>query len=183
MMKIPERPIMGVGNEISLSTLEYGKNLKMGNYNTLKGNITVGNNVEICHYVLLKDGTIIGDDCYIDSYVLTSGQCTIGNNVKIRYQSIIARNVEVHDNVFFCAGVKTAYLDHLAKATHEPLIIEDGCFLGDNCVIMGGVKVAKNCIIGANALVTRNTEPNGVYVGCPAKRIREVGEDEIWYLN
>ena len=46
---------------------------------------------------------------------------------------------------------------------------------------MGGITIAENCIIGANAFVNKDTEPMGVYVGTPAKRIRDVKEDELWW--
>lgn len=151
-----------------------GKNFKIGHFCVIHEDVEVGDNVEVCNYVLLKKGTRIGNDCYIDSYVLTSGDCVIGNNVKIRYQSIIARNVIIEDDVFITAGVKTVYLDHKRQATPEKLVIGRGSFIGDEVVILGGVKIAPNCIIGAQSLVTRDTLPNGVYFGCPAARKRDV---------
>jgi acetyltransferase-like isoleucine patch superfamily enzyme len=33
--------------------------------------------------------------------------------------------------------------------------------------------IAKGCIIGANAVVTHDTEPNGLYAGVPARRLRD----------
>jgi acetyltransferase-like isoleucine patch superfamily enzyme len=160
-------------------SFKYGKNLKLGNYNVIEEGVEVGDDVDIQHYALLKKGTKIGNNCLIDSYVLSSGNCQIGNNVKLRYQSVIARNVIIEDNVFFAAGVKTIFLDHTRAMTPKPLVIKSGSFFGDNVVIMGGIIVAENCIYGACTLVSKDTEPNGVYVGIPAKRIREVTLEEI----
>lgn len=160
-------------------SFKHGKNFKIGHFNVIGEDVEVGDNIEICNYVLLKKGTKIGDNCYVDSYVLSSGNCTIGNNVTLRYQSVIARNVIIEDDVFFTAGVKLIFLTHNREMTEEPLVIGKGCFLGDNAVVMGGVKVAPYCIIGACAFVNKNTEPNGVYVGVPAKRIREVTIEEM----
>jgi UDP-N-acetylglucosamine acyltransferase len=141
----------------------------------------VGDNVEICHHTLLKPGTVIGDNCYVDSYVLSSGNCTIGNNVIMRYQTVIARNVIIEDYNFFTAGVKLIFLDHSAIATPKPLHIKKGCFFGDAAVIMGGITIAENCIIGACAFVNKDTKSNGVYAGLPAKRFRDVRDDELWW--
>ncbi len=160
-----------------------GKNLKIGSFNVIMADVEVGNNVEICHHVLLKPGTVIGDNCYVDSYVLTSGNCQIGNNVILRYQTVIARNVIIEDDCFFTAGVKTIFLDHSAQQTVNPLHIRRGCYFGDNSVIMGGIKVAENCIIGACAFVNKNTEANGVYAGIPARRFRDVVETELWWTK
>jgi len=166
-------------NNVIHESFKHGMNLKIGNFNVIEKNVQVGDSVEICNFTLLKKGTQIGNNCYIDSYVLSSGDCEIGNNVILRYRSIIARNVVIEDDVFFTAGVKTIFLDHKRGRTIKPLIIGKGCFLGDASVVMGGVHIAPHCIIGACALVIKDTDPNGVYVGVPAKRIREVTPEEI----
>ncbi len=163
------------------SNFKHGENVSVGSFNVILKDVSVGVNVDIQHHTLLKNGTVIGDDCYVDSYVLFSGNCKIGNNVFLRYRTVIARNVIVEDNVFFTAGVKTIYLDHSAKATPKPLIIKSGNYFGDNSIIMGGITVAENCVVGANAFVHRDTEPMGVYVGTPARRIRDLKEEELWW--
>lgn len=52
--------------------------------------------------------------------------------------------------------------------------IEDGCWIGANVTILPGVKIAKGCIVGAGAVVHRDTEPNGSYAGVPAVRKRDL---------
>lgn len=156
----------------------YGEGLKMGYFNVI-GIVRLGNNCEICNFVLLKDDTMMGDNCFVDSYVLSSGHCTIGDRVVMRYRTVIARNVIVEDDVFFTAGVKTIFLDHKRNATAGALHIERGCYFGDNCIIMGGIRVKANCIIGAGAFVNKDTELGGVYVGTPARRMRDVESDEL----
>lgn len=172
--------LYGKFNDIS-HDFRFGKNLKMGSFNTIMRDVEVGNNTDIQNYVLLKPGTRVGNDCYIDSYVLSSGACTIGNNVILRYRTVIARNVIIEDDNFFTAGVKTIFLDHSAQATPAPLHIKRGSFFGDNSIIMGGITIAENCIIGACTFVNKDTEPYGVYAGIPARRMRDVREDELWY--
>jgi len=159
----------------------HGEGFKIGNFNTIMEEVKVGKNVEVCNYVLLKSGTDIGNDCYIDSYVLTSGNCKLGNNVILRYRTVIARNVIVEDDCFFTAGVKTIFLDHSATATEKSLLIKRGCYFGDNSIIMGGITIAEDCIIGANSFVNKDTEPGGVYAGTPARRFRDVKQEELWY--
>jgi len=180
MEELLKDKIFGEYNNVS-GDFKFGRNLKVGSFNTILRDVEVGNNVDIQNYVLLKPGTRIGNDCYIDSYVLSSGACTIGNNVILRYRTVIARNVIIEDNNFFTAGVKTIFLDHSAQATQNPLHIKQGSFFGDNSIIMGGITIAENCIIGACAFVNKNTEPGGVYAGIPARRLRDVREDELWY--
>ena len=94
-------------------------------------------------------------------------------------QTVIAKDVILEDNVFLSIGVKTIYMDHKKNAANKYLMIKSGSFLGDNVVVMGGVTIAENCIIGACSFINKNTEPNGVYVGVPAIRVRDVMQEEF----
>ncbi|MCR4913326.1 MAG: acyltransferase [Lactobacillus sp.] len=55
-----------------------------------------------------------------------------------------------------------------------PVKIDDGCWIGANVTILPGVHIGKGCVIGAGAVVNKDCEPNGVYVGVPAKRIKDL---------
>lgn len=55
-----------------------------------------------------------------------------------------------------------------------PINIKNGCWLGANVTVFPGVEIAEGCIIGAGAVVTKNTLPNGLYVGIPAKRVKDL---------
>jgi acetyltransferase-like isoleucine patch superfamily enzyme len=44
---------------------------------------------------------------------------------------------------------------------------------------MGGITIKANCIIGACAFVNKSTELGGVYVGTPARRMRDIEPDEL----
>ena len=45
--------------------------------------------------------------------------------------------------------------------------------MGVHSVVIGNIKIRDNCVIRAGAVVTKSTEPNGVYAGVPAKRIKD----------
>lgn len=54
-----------------------------------------------------------------------------------------------------------------------PITLVEDVWLCANVTITADVTIARGCIIGANAVVTRNTEPYGLYVGVPARRLRD----------
>lgn len=58
------------------------------------------------------------------------------------------------------------------KSEGEGIIIKNDVWIGRNCTIMNGVTISNGCVIGANATVTRDTVPYGIYVGAPAKLVR-----------
>jgi sugar O-acyltransferase (sialic acid O-acetyltransferase NeuD family) len=49
-------------------------------------------------------------------------------------------------------------------------VIRDGCYIGLNATVRDGVTVAERCLIAAGAVVLKDTEPDGVYIGVPARR-------------
>lgn len=58
-----------------------------------------------------------------------------------------------------------------------PVVVEDEVWLGAGVTILPGVTVRHHCVIGAGSVVTRSTEPYGVYAGVPARRVRELKEE------
>ena len=56
----------------------------------------------------------------------------------------------------------------------EKVIIEDDVWIGANTVIMPGVKIGKNTIIGAGSIVVKSLDADSVYAGTPAKLLRKL---------
>lgn len=54
--------------------------------------------------------------------------------------------------------------------------MEDGCWLGGNVTVLPGVTIGRGCVIAAGAVVTKSCDPNGLYAGVPARRIRDLDE-------
>lgn len=57
-----------------------------------------------------------------------------------------------------------------------PITVEDDVWIGANATVTSDVTLAAGSVVGANAVVTRNTEPLGIYGGVPARRIGTRGE-------
>ena len=59
------------------------------------------------------------------------------------------------------------------KAVSRPVVIGRACFIGARAIILKGVTVGDNAVIGAGAVVSRNVEANTVVAGNPAILIKE----------
>ena len=51
--------------------------------------------------------------------------------------------------------------------------VKDNVWIGANVTILDGVVIETGCILAAGAVVTKSTEPNGIYAGIPAKKIKD----------
>lgn len=54
--------------------------------------------------------------------------------------------------------------------------IKNNVFIGMNALIMPGVTIGNNCVIGAGSIVTKNIPDNCVYAGIPAKKIKSIDD-------
>ncbi|WP_142135158.1 acyltransferase [Arthrobacter sp. SLBN-83] len=59
-----------------------------------------------------------------------------------------------------------------------PVRIGAGTWIGARAVILPGVTIGAGCVIAAGAVVPRDCEPNSLYAGVPARRIRALSEDD-----
>lgn len=84
----------------------------------------------------------------------------LGDNVTIRSGAVVSHHVVIEDDVFVAAS---ATIGGGAR-------IGSGSFVGLGAVIRDGVSVGAGCLIGAGAVVVGDTEPDGVYLGVPARR-------------
>jgi len=162
----------GIGCVVA-DDFKHGKNFSMGNYCIIQEGCEVGDNVRLEHFVLLKKGTKIGDDVYVDSYVKSSGSNQIGSQVTLRFNATIAREVTVEDGVFISPNVMTIYKDHEGQA-HPGTLIGKGSHIGTNAVIGHAVHIAPGTVVGAMAFVNRDIEEPGIYIGIPAKKVRDL---------
>ncbi len=133
------------------------------------GHIEIGNKCELhsgCK-ILTYGGTIkIGNNCSINPYTILYGQgnLTIGNCVRIAAHCVIIPSNHNFD--------KTECAIMHQGLTNKGITIEDDVWLGCGVRVLDGVTIRKGCVIGAGSVVTHSTEPFGVYVGCPARKIK-----------
>lgn len=108
----------------------------------------------------------VGADVYFDA--LNAHYLTIEDNVWISARSLILLHKRDLSNYF-------KYDNYLAQpATPLPVKICKGAAIGMGCIIMPGVTIGENAIIGTGSLVTKDVAPWTIAAGNPAKEIRKI---------
>ncbi|MBR1862706.1 MAG: acyltransferase [Ruminococcus sp.] len=108
----------------------------------------------------------------------------IGENVTTNWRKIplYSELIKLHSNIMIASGVHFVthdavnYMLTRKEGTFFPeqigcIEIMDNVFIGTETVILYGVRIGKNVIIGANTLVNRDLEEGYVYAGIPARKI------------
>ena len=109
----------------------------------------------------------IGDNVYINTGFFYDGldRVVVGNHVS--FGLFVRLITAAHD-----IGPKNRRCTVPARS--EPITIEEGCWIGAGVTVLPGVTIGSGCVIGAGALVRENTQPDGLYVGVPARRVKDL---------
>lgn len=136
-------------------------------------------NVHICENVQIRP--------YCDLFA--GNVFEIGANSDIGTRNRIAGNVIIEDSVLFGPDNFICSYDHQfsdillpileqgeyspKRNGHDELKIGEGSWIGTHCAIIGDVHIGKHCVIGANAVVTKDIPDYCVAVGIPAKVVKK----------
>ncbi len=76
--------------------------------------------------------------------------------------------------IYTAAHVLEAEARNQGWEVAKPIKIEDNVWIGGGAILLPGVRVGRNAVVGAGAVVTRNVPANTVVAGNPARVIREI---------
>ncbi len=139
-------------------TPQFGKNNWMAEPATIIGDVVCGDDCNFwfnsvlrgdVHYIRLGNRVNVQDNAIIHCTHLTC-PCEIGNNVSIAHNAIV-----------------------------HGCTIKDNVLIGMGAIVLDNAVINSNCIIAAGAVVTKGTitEPNSVYAGTPAKKIKDISPE------
>ena len=141
--------------------------------------------------LMLGGGARIGDDCELGS----NGLLQIGASASLQNRSTVLGDVVIGAgcvcaaNLFISSGwhhfadspeLPIRWQDAQAAGNaaspdsrSRPVQIGEDCWLGINVVVLPGVTIGRGCVVGANAVVSRDLPPYSVAVGAPARVVRQ----------
>ena len=144
--------------------------VRAAKYSVLK-DVTIGEGTVIHDQVNLYK-CVIGKNCKIEAFVYIEEGVNIGDNCKVKPFVFIPTGVRIEDNVF--VGPNVCFTnDRYPKARGEwkllTTLIKAGASLGANSVVLPGVTIGKNALVGAGAVVTNDVPENAIVAGNPAR--------------
>ncbi len=154
----------------------------------------------------LEHSPNIHSSAYVDPTALVIGQVTIGEQSSIWPMTVVRGDINTvvigdrsniqdgsilhvsHDGKYSPGGAKLT-IGNDVTVGHSVVLhactLMDCCLVGIGSVILDNAVVHKHAMVGAGSLVTNGKELEGGYLwmGRPAKKIRELSDEEIEYLS
>ena len=138
----------------------------------------------------------IGENCYIEPPLRANWggkNVHFGNNVYVNF------NLTLVDDAHIFVGDDTMIAPNviLAGGTHPispeirkkkgqynlPVKIGKNVWIGTGCIVLPGVSIGDNTVIGAGSVVTKDIPENVVAVGNPCRILREINENDMKYYS
>lgn len=124
------------------------------------------------------------------SYLIETKNISIGKNVVIRPGTMLFAvpndsgkgDITIEDNVLMGSGVHIYVSNHRFENQNvdiyyqghsdpKPVTVKQGAWLGANVILLPGVTVGRNAVVGAGSVVTKSVNDFDVVAGVPAKSI------------
>jgi len=107
---------------------------------------TIGRGTVVLHKAVVNAGACIGDGCIINTGAIVEHSAKIGNYTHVSTAAVVNGDV----------------------------CIAAGSFIGSGAILSSQIKITAPAVIGAGAVVLTDIKKKGIYVGVPAKFIREL---------
>jgi acetyltransferase-like isoleucine patch superfamily enzyme len=163
--------------------------------------VEIGDGAEIGGHVVIHEGARLGERCRIGDHAQIRGGAVIeadsivgkgssvdpgvmvGRRVSIQTNCYLAAGSLIEDDVFMGPGVTTTNDDTMGR--HGPgyelrgCVLRRACRIGGGAVICPGVEIGEEAFVAAGAVVTADVPARAVVMGVPARRVREVADEDL----
>jgi acetyltransferase-like isoleucine patch superfamily enzyme len=144
----------------------------------------LGRNVIVGDQACVRERCELGDEVVVGRGSLVENDTTVGARTRIQANAYVTAYSQLEEDVFIAPCVVTTNdnfmgrtegrLEHMRGPT-----IRRGARIGGGAVLLPGIEVGEEALVGAGAVVLRDVPPRAVVVGNPARQIREVPAGEL----
>ena len=160
-----------------------GDRVRIGSGSILYAGCRIAEDAFIADLATVRENVQVGRKTIVGRGVAIENECAVGAFCKLETNAYITAYSTLGDRVFVAPGVRTSN-DNFVGRTEERfkhfkgIIAEEGARLGVGCTILPGRRIGRDALIAAGAVLTRDADPETVYVGVPARAIGPVPAEQ-----
>jgi UDP-2-acetamido-3-amino-2,3-dideoxy-glucuronate N-acetyltransferase len=132
--------------------------------------VRVGTHAFLGDRVSLRPGVTIGDDTSIGGATFLGRGVEVGDRVRTQNACMIGPGVVIEAGAFLAATVHAITGRTMSSSPRRPPpVFRRGCQVGCGAMIMPGVEIGEEAVVGASAVVVDDVAPGETVVGIPAR--------------
>ncbi len=158
---------VGSSNQIIAPDVRIGPGVRIGVFVNLYG-CTIGEETKVGSFVEVQKNASIGRRCKISSHTF------ICEGVTIEDECFIGHHVCFINDPYPRATTADGQLQREADWKVVPTVVKRGASIGSGAILLCGITIGENAVVGAGAVVTKNVASNEVVAGVPARALRFV---------
>lgn len=141
---------------------------------------TIGDDTTIGHNTMLRTNVRVGSGSQLAANLTIERGCVIGAGVRCSPGSHLTADTVIADRAFIGAGVRTIndkeliWRDPDHEQPLQPPSFAHGCKVGSGAVILAGVNIGEQALVGAGSVVTKDVQARTIVYGVPATQHGEV---------
>jgi acetyltransferase-like isoleucine patch superfamily enzyme len=167
-----------------LPPTKIGSGCTIGTSSIIYANAELGNNVFVADLATIRERVTIGDYTIVGRGVAIENDCKIGMKCKLETNCYITAYSELGDHVFIAPCVVTTNDNYMARSKErfnkfKGVTVKTGGRIGANAIILPGKVIEEDGAVAAGSVVTKDVGKEELVLGVPAKKIRNVPENQL----
>jgi len=138
--------------------------------------VSIGEYFQTGHYAIIRENTTIGHHTSFGSCSELPGKAIIGNYVRIHSKVMLSEYNDIRDYVWIFPFVVITNSKYPPHGDLKKCIINEYAQIFSHAVLLPGLSIGRNAIVGAGALVTKDVDDDRIIVGNPGKDVRAVSD-------
>jgi acetyltransferase-like isoleucine patch superfamily enzyme len=140
--------------------------------------VIVGDQACVRERCELADEVIIGRGAFVENDV------AVGARTKVQANAYLTAYSTLEEDVFIAPCVVTANDNFMGRTDRRHELrkgptVRRGARIGAGAILLPGIEIGEEAFVGAGAVVLHDVSPRAVVVGNPARKIRDVRDDEL----
>jgi UDP-2-acetamido-3-amino-2,3-dideoxy-glucuronate N-acetyltransferase len=132
----------------------------------------------------VREQVSIGEETIVGRNVVVENQTTVGRKCKLETNCYITAYSVIEDFCFIAPMVATSNDNYVGRTEERKkhfkgITVKRGGRIGVGAVILPGVTIGEDALVGAGATVLHDVPPRKIVVGCPARVLRDVPEEQL----
>lgn len=170
----PTMPFYNKKEEHYFQETKIGKNSIIRSHSVIYEGVIIGESFQTGHRVTIREESEIGNNCSLGTLCDLQGKLTIGNYARLHSNVHIGQLSTIEDYVWIYPNVILTNDPYPPMGDLRGVTVREYAQIATSSVIMPGVEIGKNALIGASTQVKKDVKPERVVVGVPGRDICSV---------